>query len=60
LDGFQMFSELFPSLKPAQDSPFALFCLMLLLLIPMFGNGLEAIADFIVQASSGIKILAMR
>jgi Zn-dependent protease len=60
LDGFQMFSELFPSLKPAQDSPFALFCLMLLLLLPTFGNGLETIADFIVQASSGIKILAMR
>jgi Zn-dependent protease len=60
LDGFQIFSELFPSIKPAQDSPFALFCLMLLLLVPMFGSGLEAIADFIVQTSSGIKILALR
>jgi Zn-dependent protease len=60
LDGFQVFSEMFPSIKPAQDSPFALFCLMLLLLIPMFGSGLGAIADLIVQASSGIKILALQ
>jgi Zn-dependent protease len=59
LDGFQFFSELFPNLKPAQDSPFALFCLMLLLLLPTFGSGLETIADLIVQTSSGIKILAM-
>jgi Zn-dependent protease len=59
LDGFAVSSKIFPSLKPAEDSPFALFGLMLLLLIPTFVDGLSAIADYIVQASSGIRLLAL-
>jgi Zn-dependent protease len=60
LDGFNIASEISPSLRPAQDSPFALFGLMLLLLIPSFGKSLNAIADFIVQSSSGISLLALQ
>jgi Zn-dependent protease len=60
LDGFTIASEIKPSLRPAQDSPFALFGLMLLLLIPTFGGSLGTIADFIVQSGSGINLLALQ
>jgi Zn-dependent protease len=49
LDGFYIFSEIFPSLKPLQYTHFGLFALMMLFLIPEFGDGLSAIAVFILQ-----------
>ncbi|PLZ97892.1 hypothetical protein CI592_20370 [Fischerella thermalis CCMEE 5328] len=49
LDGFYIFSEIFPILKPLQYTYFGLFALMMLFLIPEFGDGLSAIAVFILQ-----------
>ncbi|MBD2432259.1 MULTISPECIES: site-2 protease family protein [Fischerella] len=52
LDGFYIFSEIFPSLKPLQYTYFGLFALMMLFLIPEFGDGLSAIAVLILQTVS--------
>ncbi|MCU0565776.1 MAG: site-2 protease family protein [Oculatellaceae cyanobacterium Prado106] len=60
LDGFQVFSEAFPGLKPAQDSPFALFALMLLFLMPGFSEWLSTIADIVIQACVGIRLVALQ
>ncbi|WP_315789409.1 site-2 protease family protein [Fischerella sp. JS2] len=49
LDGFYIFSEIFPTLKSLQYTYFGLFALMMLFLIPEFGDGLSAIAVFILQ-----------
>ncbi|WP_290883334.1 hypothetical protein [Fischerella sp.] len=46
LDGFYVFSEIFPALKPLEKSQYGLFALMMLFLIPQFGDALAAIADF--------------
>ncbi|MEI2579879.1 site-2 protease family protein [Scytonema sp. PRP1] len=54
LDGFHVFSELFPFLKPLDDGRCGLFGLMILLLIPDFNAGLAAIADLIIKALSGM------
>jgi Zn-dependent protease len=60
LDGFSIASEISSSLRPAQDSPFALFGLMVLLLVPGFVGGLSAIADYIVVQSSSLNLLALQ
>ncbi len=49
LDGFYVFSEIFPSLKPLENSQYGFFGLMLLFLIPQFGDGLAALADFVMN-----------
>ncbi|RUR86870.1 site-2 protease family protein [Chlorogloeopsis fritschii PCC 9212] len=49
LDGFHVFSEIFPSLKPLEKSQYGYFALMMLFLIPQFGDGLGAIADFVMS-----------
>ncbi len=56
LDGFYIFSEIFPWLKPLQNTYFGLFALVMLFLIPQFGYGLNAIADLIMQTTISIII----
>jgi Zn-dependent protease len=51
LDGFHVFSEIFPQLKPLQYSQFGLFAMMLLFIIPGFGIGLGSIADLFIRSA---------
>lgn len=53
LDGFHIYSEIFPALKPLENTQFGLFALVLLFLIPEFGEGLSAIADLIINIGVG-------
>lgn len=48
LDGFRVFSEIFPQLKSVEDTPFGLFALMILFLTP-FGLGIGALADLAIR-----------
>lgn len=41
LDGFRVCSEIFPTLKPLQGSPYGLLVLMLVFMNPQFGRGLS-------------------
>jgi Zn-dependent protease len=54
LDGFHVFSEIFPQLKPLQYTQFGLFALMLLFIIPDFGIGLSSFADLVIQLATGM------
>ncbi|MCC5663048.1 site-2 protease family protein [Nostoc sp. CHAB 5784] len=53
LDGFHVFSEIFPQLKPLQYSQFGVFAMMLLFIIPEFGTGLSDIAHLVMQSALG-------
>ena len=53
LDGFHVFSEIFPQLKPLQYSQFGVFAMMLLFIIPEFGTGLSGIAHLVIQSALG-------
>ena len=53
LDGFQIFSEIFPALKPLKDSPFSFFALMIIFLSPGFSEGLYAISNVAIATASG-------
>ncbi|MDZ8051897.1 MAG: site-2 protease family protein [Aulosira sp. ZfuVER01] len=48
LDGFYVFSEIFPGLKALEKSQFASLALFLLFLIPGIGSALGQIANFII------------
>lgn len=48
LDGFYVFSEIFPKLKALENSQFASLALFLLFLIPGLGSVLGQIANFII------------
>ncbi|WP_375479988.1 site-2 protease family protein [uncultured Nostoc sp.] len=50
LDGFHIFSEIFPQLKPLQYNQFGLFAMMLLFIIPDFGIGISRIADLFIRS----------
>jgi Zn-dependent protease len=54
LDGFHVFSEIFPKLKQLEKTQFGVFALMLLFLIPSFGTGLGLIADLVIQGITGL------
>lgn len=54
LDGFHVFSEIFPQLKPLKYSQFGIFAMMLLFLIPEVGIALSNIADSIIGTVIGI------
>ncbi|MEC4817549.1 MAG: site-2 protease family protein, partial [Scytonema sp. PMC 1069.18] len=54
LDGFYVFSEFFPKLKPLEKTQFGLFALVILFSIPAFLEGLAAIAAFIIQIITSI------
>jgi Zn-dependent protease len=54
LDGFHVFSEIFPQLKPLQYSQFGLFAMMLLFIIPGLGTGLGRIADLFIRSGLGM------
>jgi Zn-dependent protease len=53
LDGFHVFSEIFPQLKPLQYSQFGVFAMMLLFIIPEFGAALSEITDLVIQSMLG-------
>ncbi|MEH2161443.1 MAG: site-2 protease family protein [Nostoc sp.] len=53
LDGFHVFSEIFPQLKPLQYSQFGIFAMMLLFIIPEFGTGLSDMTDLVIQSVLG-------
>ncbi|MDZ8104229.1 MAG: site-2 protease family protein [Nostoc sp. DedQUE12a] len=53
LDGFHVFSEIFPKLKPLENTHFGLFAMMLLFIIPEFGIGLSGIADLLIRLMLG-------
>lgn len=50
LDGFNIFSNIFPGLKELQGSPIGMFCLIIIFLIPGFCGGLLSIADSIISS----------
>ncbi|BAY81159.1 peptidase M50 [Calothrix parasitica NIES-267] len=50
LDGFSIFSNIFPSLKQLQSTPLGIFGLMIIFLIPGFGGALIMISDSIIQS----------
>ena len=54
LDGFHVFSEIFPALKPLKDSPFGFFALMIIFMTPGFSAGLYAIANLAIATASGV------
>ncbi|MDF5707632.1 MAG: site-2 protease family protein [Nostoc sp. S4] len=58
LDGFHVFSEIFPRLKPLERTQFGLFAMMLLFIIPEFGTGLGGIADLVIQSAVGTQTSA--
>ncbi|MEH2068707.1 MAG: site-2 protease family protein [Nostoc sp.] len=58
LDGFHVFSEIFPKLKPLEHTQFGLFAMMLLFIIPEFGTGLGGIADLVIQSAVGTQTSA--
>lgn len=49
LDGFHVFSEIFPQLKPLQKTQFGIFAMMLLFTLPGVGTGLIMIADLFIS-----------
>ncbi|MEH1883764.1 MULTISPECIES: site-2 protease family protein [unclassified Nostoc] len=53
LDGFHVFSEIFPQLKPLQYTQFGIFAMMLLFIIPEFGMGLSDMTDLVIQSVLG-------
>ncbi|MEH2432743.1 MAG: site-2 protease family protein [Nostoc sp.] len=53
LDGFHVFSEIFPQLKPLQYNQFGIFAMMLIFIIPEFGTGLSGIAHLVIQLALG-------
>lgn len=55
LDGFSIFSNIFPELKQLQGTPVGMFGLMIIFLIPGFGTGLIMISDLIIQTLLALK-----
>jgi Zn-dependent protease len=53
LDGFHVFSEIFPRLKPLENTQFGLFALMLIFIVPGFGETLGLISNFIIDGIVG-------
>jgi Zn-dependent protease len=49
LDGFHVFSEIFPGLKSLKDHPMGLFLLALLFMTPFFGRALNQISTLVVN-----------
>lgn len=54
LDGFHVFSEIFPQLKPLEYTQFGLFAMMVLFIVPGFGIGLGRIADLFIRSGLGM------
>lgn len=56
LDGFHIFSEIFPSFKPLQHSYFGLFALLILFNVSKLGTMLGAIAKFFIATATGLEL----
>ncbi|MGB3637516.1 MAG: site-2 protease family protein [Rivularia sp. (in: cyanobacteria)] len=55
LDGFSIFSNIFPELKQLQGSPIGMFGLIIIFLIPGFGAALVMISDLVIQTLLGLR-----
>ena len=55
LDGFSIFSNIFPELKQFQGSPIAMFGLIIIFLIPGFSGALIGIADSVILTLIGLR-----
>lgn len=53
LDGFHVFSEFFPSLKPLENRPFGLVALMIIFSGGL-ASGLATVAELIIRTASGM------
>jgi Zn-dependent protease len=51
LDGFHVFSEIFPGLKALKDNPIGFFLLALLFMTPFFGRMLNQISTLVVNGA---------
>lgn len=56
LDGFHIFSELFPPLKALENNSFGLFAMMLLFIVPGIGARLYTLAALIIHSMVGASI----
>lgn len=54
LDGFHVFSEIFPQLRLLEKSNFGIFAMMLLFMIPGVGIALSTMANFIIYIAVGL------
>jgi Zn-dependent protease len=55
LDGFHIFSEIFPSFKPLENSYYGLIALMILFRVSHLGVALSAIAKFCIETATGLQ-----
>jgi Zn-dependent protease len=53
LDGFHIYSEFFPDLKRLERTQFGLFALVLIFVLPQFGEGLHRISNIIITGFLG-------
>lgn len=56
LDGFHIFSELFPQLKALNKTSFGLFAMTLFFVVPGVGVGLYTLAELIIHTMVGARI----
>ncbi len=49
LDGYHVFSEIFPGLKSHQYTQYGMFLMMVIFLIPAFGSTLSLMAGFLLR-----------
>lgn len=54
LDGFHVFSEIFPQLKPLENTHFGIFAMMFLFMVPGVGIGLSTIANLFIYTVMAI------
>jgi Zn-dependent protease len=59
LDGFHIFSEIFPQFKILNDNPIGLFPLVVLLLNPDYSAGLNAVVDYAIAILSGVQLIGL-
>jgi Zn-dependent protease len=55
LDGFHIFSEIFPSFKSVQHSYFGLVALIILFRVSHLGTVLSTIAEFLINTATGLQ-----
>lgn len=58
LDGFHIFSNIFPELKQLESTPIGSFGLMIIFLIPGFATALWMISDFVIESFIGFRFAA--
>ena len=56
LDGFHVFSQIFPGLKPLDNPQAGMVLFMIIFLVPGFSEGLQAVADLMINLLLGMKL----